>query len=335
MRLNRVPFVLAFVSAFSFFTFGQIDGARQASGPLSMDARMVYGRVALDGLEPGAKRPTVYVTLFTRRLQANRSTLDNDGYFYFRDIAADGGTLIVEVNGVEVARQSLLSVGPKQQRMDFYVVIPSTKSAVVKPGTISAKYAYERSKENTDLLNKAVSAVENRHPEKAIAYLKRIVESDPNDYGAWTILGATYTAVSDIAGAEAAFLTAIKVKPDSTPTILSLGKLYLTTTRPESAVEVLEKASQAEPENALALRLLGEAYLQVRKGTKAVAVLNEAIRLQPVEMAECHLMLARLYDIAGAKHLAAQEFKLFLEKVPQHAEKERMMVYIKDNPPQQ
>ena len=334
MRLHRVAFVLAFLSAFSFYTFGQVEGSRQASLPMSMDARMVYGRVTLDGLEPGGKRPTVHVTLFTRRLQTNRATLDNDGYFYFRDIVADGGTLVVEVNGVEVARQTLLSTGPKQQRMDFYIVIPSTKAAIAKPGTISAKYAYERSKENTELLNKAVSAVENKRPEKAIPYLKRIVESDPNDYGAWTILGATYTAVPDTASAETAYLTAIKVKPDSTPTIISLGKLYLTTNRPESAVEVLEKATQAEPENALALRFLGEAYLQVRKGTKAVAVLNEAIRLQPVEMAECHLMLARLYDIAGAKHLAAQEFKLFLEKIPKHAEKDKMMVYIKENPVQ-
>ena len=336
MRLFRVAFVLALVSASSFFTFGQIDGARQASGlPLSMDARMVYGRVALEGLEPGGKRPTVYVTLFTRRLQANRATLDNEGYFYFRDIVADGGTLMVEVNGVEVARQSLLSVGPKQQRQDFYIIIPSTKSATAKPGTISAKYAYERSKEHTELLNKAVAAIENKNLEKAISNLNRIVGSDPNDYGAWTILGATYAAAADIAAAETAYLTAIKVRPDSAPTMISLGKLYLTTKRHEPAVEVLEKATQSEPENTAALRLLGEAYLQVRKGTKAVAVLNEAIRLQPVEMAECHLMLAKLYDIAGAKHLAALEYKLFLEKVPKHAEKEKMTVYIKDNSSQQ
>ncbi len=331
MRLHRIAFVLALMSFSSLSAaFGQIDGARQASGPLSMDVRMVYGRVALEGVDPGGKRPTVSVTLFTRRLQANRSLLDNDGYFYFRDVVADGGTLVVEVNGVEVARQTLLSVGPKQQRMDFHVIIPS-HSRTVKPGTISAKYAYERSKENTDLLNKAVSAIENNHPDKAVPHLKKIVASDPNDFAVWTILGAAYGAVSDLRNAEAAYLTALTVKPDSVPTMLGLGKLYLNHRNPEAAVTILEKAVQGEPENAMGLRLLGEAYLQVRKGTKAVAVLNEAIRLQPVEMAECHLMMAKLYDIAGAKHLAAQEYDSFLKKVPDHAEKEKMKAYIKEN----
>ena len=336
MRRLPIAFALFIVLAVTFLTtVGQIDGARQASGlPLSVDARMVYGRVSLDGLEPGGRRPTVYVTLFTRRLQANRATLDNEGYFYFRDIVADGGTLVVEVNGVEVARQTLLTVGPKQQRMDFYVVIPTTKSAIAKPGTISAKYAYERSKENTELLNKAVSAIEDDHPEKAIPYLKRIVEADPNDFAVWTILGSAYAAVTDVSSAESAYLAALRSKPDSAPTMISLGKLFLKTKRLESAVEILEKAVQTEPENALAYRLLGEAYLQVRKGSKAVTVLNEAIRLQPIEMAECHLMLARLYDIAGAKHLAAQEFKLFLEKVPHHPEREKMAAYIREHPVQ-
>ena len=328
MRLSNVASVLALLSAFSVVAFGQIDGARQASGPLSMDTRMVYGRVAFDGIEPGGKRPTVYVTLFTRRLQANRSTIDSEGYFYFRDIVADGGTLVVEVNGVEVTRQTLLSVGPKQQRVDFYVMVPSTKTALAKPGTLSAKYAYERSKENTELLNKAVSAIENNHPEKAIPHLQKIVASDPNDFPVLTILGAAYGATSDLANAEASYLAALKVKPDSTATMLGLGKLYLTHKNPEAAVTILEKAKEVEPENAMGLRLLGEAYLQVKKGSKAVAVLNEAIRLQPVEMAECHLMMAKLYDIVGAKHLAAQEYKLFLQKVPGHAEKDKMAAYI-------
>ena len=331
MRLLRIVFALALILTSSFSAaFGQIDGVRQASGPLSMDVRMVYGRVALEGVDPGGKRPTVYVTLFTRRLQANRSMLDNEGYFYFRDIVADGGTLVVEVNGVEVARQTLLSVGPKQQRMDFHVIIPS-QVKTVKPGTISAKYAYERSRENTELLNKAVSAIENNHPEKAIPHLQKIVASDPNDFAVMTILGAAYGAVSDHANAEASYLAALKVKPDSTATMMGLGKLYLTHKNPESAVAILEKAVEGEPENAMGLRLLGEAYLQVRKGTKAVAVLNEAIRLQPLEMAECHLMMAKLYDIAGAKHLAAEQYEMFIKKVPDHAEKEKIKTYIKEN----
>src|SRR5207253_651983 len=70
----------------------QVDGIRTATGaPFSMDARMVFGRVVLEGLEAGQKVPTVYVVLFDRRLQMQRTTLDKEGYFYFKDLLADGG----------------------------------------------------------------------------------------------------------------------------------------------------------------------------------------------------------------------------------------------------
>ena len=49
-------------------------------------------------------------------------------------------------------------------------------------------------------------------------------------------------------------------------------------------------------------------------------------------MAECHLQLAHLYELAGAKKLAAMEYKIFLRKVPDHPDKKRFEKYIKDNP---
>jgi hypothetical protein len=50
-------------------------------------------------------------------------------------------------------------------------------------------------------------------------------------------------------------------------------------------------------------------------------------------MAECHLLLARLYDRAGAKDMASREYVLFLQKVPEHPEKQKFDSYIKANPP--
>jgi hypothetical protein len=50
-------------------------------------------------------------------------------------------------------------------------------------------------------------------------------------------------------------------------------------------------------------------------------------------MAECHLLLARLYDRAGAKPYASREYKLFLAKVPGHADAKKFVAYIQENPP--
>ena len=49
-------------------------------------------------------------------------------------------------------------------------------------------------------------------------------------------------------------------------------------------------------------------------------------------MAECHLQLAHLYELAGAKKLAAHEYALFMAKVPDHPDRKKFEKYIKDNP---
>lgn len=48
-------------------------------------------------------------------------------------------------------------------------------------------------------------------------------------------------------------------------------------------------------------------------------------------MADCHLLIARLYHLAGAKHLATREYKVFIAKVPDHPDKKQLQKYIKDN----
>src|SRR5687767_16029327 len=98
----------AFMSFSTAVTHAQIDGIRTATGqPFSMDARTVYGKIAIDGAQPVKKLPNTYVVLFDRRMQMTRTTLDQEGCFYFRDIPADGGPVIVEINGTEVARQTV------------------------------------------------------------------------------------------------------------------------------------------------------------------------------------------------------------------------------------
>lgn len=313
----------------------QVDGVRTATGmPISVDARIIYGRVTIEGMDTGSKLPQVFVTLWDKRSRATRTPVNNDGYYYFHDVTADGGMVVVEVNGTEVARQSLMTVGPKQQRMDFFVTL-TQRPILAKPGTVSAKTIYDRNKENAELMSKAVDAIEDRKPERAIPLLARVVAADPADHPAWTILGASYSATGEAAKAEEAFLKALELEPKSVPALLSLGRFYVAQKRFDSSVGVLEKATVLDPASAVAFRLLGESYLQIRKGSKAIPALNEAIRLQPKEMAECHLLLAKLYDIVGARHLASAEFKMFLEKVPDHPDKNKIKTYIKDNPPQE
>jgi tetratricopeptide (TPR) repeat protein len=110
-----------------------------------------------------------------------------------------------------------------------------------------------------------------------------------------------------------------------------LGKLFIAQKQGEKAIPVLTKAVEVEPGSADAQHYLGESYLQIKKGSIAVGHLNQALRLAPIEKAEIHLRLAALYNGAGLKGKAAEEYKLFLEKVPKHPEREKIKNYIKEN----
>jgi tetratricopeptide (TPR) repeat protein len=332
MRVVCFACLLSALALCSVAVIAQVEDLRESTGlPFSVDSRLVYGRVVLNGLDPSEKPPTVNVTLYDRQMVTYRTSANQQGYYYFRDLQREGGTIVVEVNGVEVARQTLPPFGPKQQRQDFIVLAGPRRSAA-KPGTVSAKYAYERPKDNAALLDKAVAAVEKGDGERSIGYLNKLLAKDPKDYVAWTLLGSIQFGSARLAEAESAYLNAIKAKSDLAYAMINLGMLYLDQKRYDAAIEILERATAAEPTSAPAFKHLGEAYLYAKMGSKAVPALNEAIRLAPEEMASCHLMLARLYQIAGDIERAAKEYKALLAKVPDHPEREKIEKFIAANP---
>jgi len=76
---------------------------------------------------------------------------------------------------------------------------------------------------------------------------------------------------------------------------------------------------------------LGEAYFQIRKGSLGIPHMNRAIEIDPNGKADLHLRIAALYNVAGAKALAANEYKLFLQKRPDYPDRQKMEKYIAEN----
>jgi tetratricopeptide (TPR) repeat protein len=105
---------------------------------------------------------------------------------------------------------------------------------------------------------------------------------------------------------------------------LALRKLAL-------AIGTLTKAYKLEPNSADVNHFLGEAYLQNKQGTLAIAHMRRAIEISPDGKADLHLRIAWLYNAAGAKDLAAAEYKLLLEKKPNHPDKQKLLQYIAEN----
>jgi tetratricopeptide (TPR) repeat protein len=292
----------------------------------------VYGRVVLKGLGPGGKSPEVTVVFIDGQQSRSSWTVGKSGSYCFRlRSSSSRGTLYVEVNGIEVARKSLLSLGNAQQREDFEIFLPQLQKSAA-PGTVSAKFFHPPNSKTVELYKKTVEAESQKDTGKAIEHLKEIVSIDPADFIAWAKLGILYVEKNSLSEAEAAFRKSLELKVEYTPAWIHVGKIRIAQKQFEAAIEIFKHVTSLEPTMARAFQLLGEAYLQARQGTLGAEALNEAIKLDPIGMAECHLLLARLYDLAGARHLATREYKIFLTKQPDYPDKKKLEQYIKNNP---
>jgi len=318
-------------------TFGQADQICADAGYTpSLDSPFaqipyVYGRVKLKNATPGSRLPRIVVSVADSKDRADRLTLGDSGNYCFKR-RGGGGTLIVEVDGVEVTRRTLTPFGAAQQREDFEIEVGGERPAAA-PGTLSAKFTHPRNEKTEDLYKQAAEAEKNRDVKSAAELLRKLVIIDNQDFIAWAKLGTVYFELERYDEAETALRKSIELKPEYTPAWINAGKLRLARKQAEAAIEVFKHATELEPTNARAFQLLGETYIQTKQGNLGANALNEALRLDPLGMAQCHLLLARLYDLAGAKDMASKEYTQFLQKVPHHPEKKKFESYIKNNPP--
>lgn len=290
----------------------------------------VFGQINIKGVESGAKFPKVTITLIDTQQSTNRWTVEKSGNYCFKP-RSRGGILIVEVDGIEAARRSLPTFGPAQQREDFEIHLSQTGKKPVT-GVVSAKFVHPPNPKTVELYQKSAEAENKKEIDKAIELLKEIVVLDPADFIGWAKLGMLYLEKESLTESEAAFRKSLEVKVEYTPAWIQVGKIRVAQKRFDAAVEIFKHATTLEPTSPTAFRLLGEAYLHARKGELGAQALNEALRLDPDGMAECHLLLAKLYELAGAKNRAAREYKLFLAKMPDHPDKKKFEEFIKKNP---
>ncbi len=292
----------------------------------------VFGRVNLQAFE-GAKLPKITITLVDRNGRDHRYTLDRSGNYCFRGVDGGGGSLVIDVEGTEAVRRSLGNSirNLTQHREDFDLV---TSTQPQKRGTISAKFLYHREPRNAALYERAVEAEAQKDAKPAISLFTELVAKDPKDYIAWARLGSLHFRENDLSSAERTFAESIRTRPDFSYAVMNLGRLLLAKNNVDLAIRFLERATELEPTSAASFQLLGEAYIVGKQGTLGVEALNEALKLDPVGMADSHLLMAALYDKAGAKSHASREYKLYLGKKPDHIDRKKFEKYIKENPPE-
>jgi Flp pilus assembly protein TadD len=301
---------------------------------LSQGGSSLFGDVRVDESKAEGMKPlTLTVVLYTLGGNvAGRQTVASGGRYRFLNVRPAEYDIAVEVEASEIARVHISIPGGSagsDVRQDLEFEWKPT-SPVVKPkaGTVLAVDEYHRTSSHKAIFEKAQQSVDKKNFEEAVVLFQQLLQSDDQDFQAWTELGTAYLLDNKRSDAEKAYLHAIQVRPAFALAQLNLGRLLAMQKRFADAIEPLLKAVELRPESAEANLLLGEAYLQTRKGSKAVGYLNEAAKLGKPE---AHLRLATLYNAAGLKDLAATEYEEFLKKQPDYPDRKKLEQYISAN----
>lgn len=332
MRPIIVKTLLSVLLSFLSLTANaQTEDLRQVTGlPIPIGAAAIYGRVEIKGLRPDEKRPLIFVSFIVGGSQVDRKQTNDDGYYYFLTTPRDGSTLVFEANGSEIGRIVLTGGVGSSVRQDISVNWQEVLRSGSAPGVISIKNEYIRSNDANKVFDAAMAAARDKKTEIAIKLFEDIVKRDVMDFVAWTELGTLYFGNNKLSQAESSYTKALELRPDFMIALMNLGKLQLAEKQFDKAIMSFTRAARADLKSADAFHYLGESYLQAKQGSKAEIALNEAIRLAPIEKAELHLRLAALYNAAGIKNRAANEYKLFLAKKPDYPEKDKLEKFIKE-----
>lgn len=299
---------------------------------ISQSGYTLWGDVKIDdskAANPGPSSVTVVLYDASTKI-VGRQTIGARGRYRFTNLRSGEYDLAVEAEGSEITRLRLIITGTTSDiRQDFdfeWKEKPGGRSNT--SGVVSAADFYERSPANKTLFEKAHAAVEKKDYANGIKMLNQIVETDKNDFQAWTLLGTLYLVQEKSDDAEKAYRTAIEVKPTYAMPLINLGKLLLTQKKWEEAVDPLTRAVVIQPQSPEANLFLGEAYLHLKKGSKAIPYLNEAGKLGKIE---AHLDLGWLYNAAGMKDKAVVEYEEVLKKKPDYADRKKLEQYISEN----
>jgi Tfp pilus assembly protein PilF len=310
-----------------------------ASGPAAAQTGSGYtlfGDVKVDERNSEGNKPLSLdvILYYTDGRVFSRQRIPSNGRYRFFGLRGNDYDLVVEVESQEVARVRVSlggGIGPGadvQKDIELEWKGGAGAGTPARKLTVSAADFYQRPAANQSLFEKAQGHIDKKNYGQAAALLRQILDSDANDFQAWTELGTVSLLQNKSGEAEKAYARAVEARPSFFLALINLGRVRAAQKKFEEAAEALTRAVEVQPESAEANLLLGETYLQLRKGSKAVAPLNEAARLgRP----EAHLRLATLYHAVGQKDKAAAEYEQFLAKEPGHPDRAKLEQYIAEH----
>jgi Flp pilus assembly protein TadD len=255
----------------------------------------VNGRVLFENAGLACERQCTVTLLGSGVRPLQTVVTDLSGNFTFHNVPRGTYTIRVEVEGVEVANQSVDST------TDVTIFIaPIRKPAAqqassAKPGIVDASEFLDRyPKKAVSYFEKGVELSKKKDNERAVKFFKDALDLAPNFYEAHNQIGIAYRELGKMDEAEVEFLRAHELNATNVDPLLNLTSLYLEENQADRAVVTGQQAVKANSRSAPAFFSLGVALYKAAQLDNAEAALKRALDLAP-KMANVRLMLANVY----------------------------------------
>ena len=338
---TRVLLIASFSIVFTSILVAQDDsdlpmkiGGNTCESSARAAKATIRGSFNVSGTQNPDQKPKFSIALYAGGIFVSRQSVRNGSAFAFYCVPDTYVTLVAEVDRAEIATVTMgsLAAPPQTNYQDIDVSWSAAHDAVVKRNqVISARNAYERTKDNQKRFDRAMDKLQEDKGQTSLKMLRDLVQLDPNDFVAWSEIGTIQNDNRQFAEAESSFQSALQLKPDYLNALFGIGRAALALKEIERSLKALSDAYKVAPDSPDVNHFLGEAYLQNKQGTLAIQHMRRAIELAPAEKAELHLRIAWLYNAAGAKDLAAEEYRMFLQQRPKYPEKAKLEQYIAEN----
>lgn len=211
-----------------------------------LSAPLVYGKINLKSSDPSAKFPKVSIVYVNRDQTPSRSSVGRTGHYCFKRTESGGGSLVVDIDGIEMARRTLPSAGSPQHREDFDIVLDSQHKGL-SPSVVSSKFYYPPNDKTIELYKKAAAAEAKKDAAGAVKLLKEIVAVDPDDFKGWAALGAYHLQLKALNDADAALRRSITLKQEYPAPWITVGRLRVAQGQFAAAIEIFKHAIELDP----------------------------------------------------------------------------------------
>jgi tetratricopeptide (TPR) repeat protein len=170
--------------------------------------------------------------------------------------------------------------------------------------------------------NQGVAQLGSDHPQQAIAYFKKALDSDPTAAFVWTNLGVAQAFMGSLAEAEKSYLKALQLDPSEAVAMSNLSSLYENTGRKAEAKRFAAKVQRFKQKNPYYHFSLGLQAYASGDYRESIDHYKTALKLKSAEH-NFYLALARSYIQLGQMDKASDSLRLALKNAPDNTARSR------------